>query len=416
MMEPMNTHSRIEKGYQLFFESLLSNSIESVLEAAYKLFDSPILFTDEAYRLLYQIPNKKLQNTVWNTILETKVLPDTIVWSYQKHFLNDKIETYKPFYVNWGNSEDAPHIFGQIYNGTQILGHVSIFLMDQTLKEDDLELTELLINALKINLLRKEKGFEKAKPSLSTYLSDLLDKNSSYQAKHLAIDFIKKKIPGNYTLLVSPLGTRAAEKSTSIYVASEISNRYRSVVSTVQGNCIITLIGEVNPKTFEPKTSKFICTIVDFLSQYELVSGICDCFNDLSEVSSRFQQSFLTAKIAMAKLDTFLGVYSEYVPLHMFLDIAMLTSANEIYLHPVLPKIERYDKENKTDFFNTLKIYSLSMHNKDSAAKQLNIHRNTLLYRLNRIQDIFCVSYEDETTALHLLCSFLLLEANKLLL
>ena len=84
-------------------------------------------------------------------------------------------------------------------------------------------------------------------------------------------------------------------------------------------------------------------------------------------------------------------------------------------MHPALAEIQRYDNANNTDYFNTLRTYSMTMHNKDSAALQLDVHRNTLLYRLNRIKDLFNLSYEDEQTAIHLLCSFLLMDANYLI-
>ena len=50
------------------------------------------------------------------------------------------------------------------------------------------------------------------------------------------------------------------------------------------------------------------------------------------------------------------------------------------------------------------------MHNKDATAIRLSIRRNTLLYRLNRIRDLFDVGYEVENTAIHLLTSYLLLD------
>ena len=82
------------------------------------------------------------------------------------------------------------------------------------------------------------------------------------------------------------------------------------------------------------------------------------------------------------------------------------SDAAEAYIHPALPEIFLYDQKHNTQYFMTLHAYSLSMHNKDAAADTLRIHRNTLMYRLNRIEELFSLPYEDERTALHLLNSF----------
>ena len=41
------------------------------------------------------------------------------------------------------------------------------------------------------------------------------------------------------------------------------------------------------------------------------------------------------------------------------------------------------------------------------------IHRNTLLYRLGRISDLFDLPYEHDQGALNLLCSYLILELGR---
>ena len=65
-----------------------------------------------------------------------------------------------------------------------------------------------------------------------------------------------------------------------------------------------------------------------------------------------------------------------------------------------------YDAANQTEYFRTLQVYSLTLHNKESTARILCIHRNTLLYRLGKISELFHVPYEDQQTALALLNSF----------
>ena len=64
-------------------------------------------------------------------------------------------------------------------------------------------------------------------------------------------------------------------------------------------------------------------------------------------------------------------------------------------LHPSLIKLEDYDRHYNTGLMGTLKQYLICARNITKAAGILNIHRNTLLYRLNRIKEITNLDLEN---------------------
>lgn len=307
--------------------------------------------------------------------------------------------------------EDAPRIFGEVYDEKKIYGHIAIFLLDKKPKADDIKIAQIFIDTLKIEITRKRKEFAGWHTSGSTCLLDLLNKDASHQVKQRAVEILEKKVVGNYTMIVTPMGAKASEKAFATYVVEELLNLYRNVVTVIHDNCIVTLIGEVN-LAIPPETSGFIRHVIEFLAEHNFTSGICDGFEKLREIPLRYRQSYLTAKIAFEKNDFPLGVFKKYAPLQMFYDITH-HDVPEVYIHPQLEKISKYDKINNTEYYETLRIFSLSLHNKEASAQKLAIHRNTLLYRLNRIKDIFELQYDDEKTALYILCSFLLMETNK---
>ena len=158
---------------------------------------------------------------------------------------------------------------------------------------------------------------------------------------------------------------------------------------------------------FQPADNSFIKQILNFLNGHDLVSGISNCFNNLYDIPTYYKQALLTAKLAIKKNDTTLGIYNDYAPMHMFLTLSEDESP-EAYIHPTLEQIRSYDQIHNTEYFNTLRVYSMTMHNKDSTAMRLCIHRNTLLYRLNRIRDLFDVCYENEQTINLFIAAFLL--------
>lgn len=395
--------------YPILFEAMLKGSISAVIEVASDFFNSPVIFTDENYRLICQIPNKPIGEEVWDTLYGTQILSAETIWLYQKVFLNDKTGNYQPFYANFGPVANKPRIFAEVYHGNGVYGHMAIFLGDRALKEGDLAYTKILTDALTILIKNETRKTNKWKSLPGSYLKDMLDVNVSYQLKNYAADYLQENLVGDLVLLVTPIGENAARKSFATYAVSQLYLQYRNIITVIYENCIITLIGEIKINNYDPKNNKIINDISNFLADHNMVSGISDCFCNIHEIPLYYKQAFLTAKLAINDREASLGIYNDYAPKQLYYSIAT-GNIPEAYLHPVLIKLREHDRENKTEYFETLRIYSLKMHNKEASSLELSIHRNTLLYRLNRIGDLFNLPYEDEKVALHLLTSFLLYE------
>jgi DNA-binding PucR family transcriptional regulator len=69
----------------------------------------------------------------------------------------------------------------------------------------------------------------------------------------------------------------------------------------------------------------------------------------------------------------------------------------------MLGRLLRYDGEKNTELVPTLDAF-LRANNATEVAARLNLHRNTLLYRLRRIREITNLDLDDPETrlALHL--------------
>ena len=387
-----------EKAYEIFFNALKEDGIKPLIKAAARLYGRPVLLTDENYRLLYQYPERKLGQNIWDDLYDHGALPPETVWEYQQAFLNGTQKTYEPFYADWGLTEEFPRIFGEVYTSDdRILGHIAIFMMGDSLGPYDLEVAKIFVDALQI----KMSGKTSTNTTNSRYLFDLLSKDTSFQAKTLAISTLTKKLKGDFRLMVTPLGKSAAQKAYAHTAVNRLASFYRNTVSTIYENCIVTLFGEMKANDHEEKERAFLNSVADSLKISYSGNGISSMFTELSEITGRYQQAYYSVMLYPHQTSFYEDVAPE--PLFMMLTASMAVDA---FTHPTLSEIYQYDQVNGTEYFKTLETYSLLMHDKDSSAKQLCIHRNTLLYRLNRINEIFHLSYEDSKTALHLLNSF----------
>ena len=76
-------------------------------------------------------------------------------------------------------------------------------------------------------------------------------------------------------------------------------------------------------------------------------------------------------------------------------------------------KLRDYDKEHKTEYFDTLRTYITCQMNAVKAAKELFIHRSTFLYRMAHIKELVDIDLEDSDQLLYLLLTYKLLEKEK---
>ena len=94
--------------------------------------------------------------------------------------------------------------------------------------------------------------------------------------------------------------------------------------------------------------------------------------------------------------------------LDALVDAIRESSAVDGLLHPALNIIERYDRENQTDLLRTLKVYLENDCNAQKCGRLLFLHRNSLVYRVHRIQEISGCDLSDPTERSYLRISFLL--------
>ena len=77
--------------------------------------------------------------------------------------------------------------------------------------------------------------------------------------------------------------------------------------------------------------------------------------------------------------------------------------------HPALGKLAAYDQEHGTELLKTLKVYMEQDRNSTRAAELLYVHRTTLFRRLEQINELCRLDYEDTEDMYMLRTSFCLL-------
>lgn len=70
--------------------------------------------------------------------------------------------------------------------------------------------------------------------------------------------------------------------------------------------------------------------------------------------------------------------------------------------HPSIIRLKQSDAEDGTQYMRTLQVYVENGFDKRAASEVLHIHRNTLVYRLEKIEELMGISPTDKTLSFFL--------------
>lgn len=118
------------------------------------------------------------------------------------------------------------------------------------------------------------------------------------------------------------------------------------------------------------------------------------------------RKSYLNALEAMELSEkmggqTKLTFYADMIVYHLLGLVQPREQLEEFFNH-VLGRLQKYDQENKADLMSTLEEYFLNGGNITLAAKKKYLHRNTFMYRIEKIKDILKVDFKHPESVLEL--------------
>jgi len=143
--------------------------------------------------------------------------------------------------------------------------------------------------------------------------------------------------------------------------------------------------------------------------EYHLRGGISYPFHALTDVRTAFDQALQTTVLSRSAGGSPIHWYDDYV-IYDLLEKLGTDRKLENYCYPPLAEILAYDRQHNTDYAYTIYVLILSGGRQLEAAKALNIHRSTIQYRLERINNLFGLDLSDNFCLLRLCLSYGILE------
>lgn len=136
------------------------------------------------------------------------------------------------------------------------------------------------------------------------------------------------------------------------------------------------------------------------LVEQRLRAGVSRIFDNILDVRDYYAQARLALEIGLKKdLDECLYFFQD-----LTLEVAAKVLSSQIPPEQIYPEglcsLIEYDEEHESNFVETLRCYLENNCSTSSTSKALFIHKNTLLYRLNKIRGLSDIDFNDSENRL----------------
>ncbi|MDO4313985.1 MAG: helix-turn-helix domain-containing protein, partial [Eubacteriales bacterium] len=311
-----------------------------------------------------------------------------------------------PFIVDWGSCEGAPKIQGVIKVNNIIEGYVTMNCIHHPVTPESMKAMEIIQNVCAFFFKDNDTESSMYHTYQKAFIAELFNGRiqNNRQLDLWFQDTGMKLEPPYRIVTVTTLETN--EKNVLSYIRKTVFQFFPYQLALIQQNVLYILQYnlDISPRT--PNAEKLFHTS---LSKFNAQCGVSNPFCSLLETP--YYQ--LQAEDAMRLGKKFgsgyrIAYYKDYyLPAILSPRIDQMPMCN--YVSPIITVLQKYDALHSTDFFNTLKCYVMNLCSTADTAEELHIHRNTLLYRVKKIEEISGYSLTDPDIFMHVMISFYML-------
>lgn len=174
-----------------------------------------------------------------------------------------------------------------------------------------------------------------------------------------------------------------------------------------QHEALIWMVINLNQAAFS--AADYQEKMAEFSRSGPYLIGQSSVFHDFFRLPGAYKQAEMALEYAHAVQDTTnLYIYDEIAVPYAIMKIRSQISEDAYCCEELFRLIEN-DEKKGTEYYRTLQIYLEHERDLSRVSSLLHIHRSTLTYRINKIEEMLHMPLNDPATRFYLLCCFHLL-------
>lgn len=355
-------------------------TIDELLKAYYEFFPTPMVVIDQNYEIKGQFYIEDVDETFLENVKRGSWSVELI--SLANSFFRNG-ENYQ--IVDTINNEVRRLFYRLTYNDT-ILGYL-VLLESKKIRFEDLDsvLLEHLAKSLtKLLRLQSKEGYGFSQLSFWKALI-----NHTYVRKDIFLSKAAEfKIPLTYNYRILLLSLDKYDNRQDSHLQASLKAILRNFYLIVKENYVIlildkdlseTTVSALNDFLFENHIYAILSSKIIYLYELDvIIDNLIKLFSYLIEVS-----------------DEYCLKYEEENKLLVPLFNAPNNDVILNYINETVLDIYIYDKKNNTAMLDTMYQYLLNNKSLQETSKILFVHKNTVMYRLEKVKDLFNITFDN---------------------
>ncbi len=199
------------------------------------------------------------------------------------------------------------------------------------------------------------------------------------------------------------------------YIASHFKALLTGKAYAIDGPNIVVLLNE--PTSLRLIDTPLFDSLRERAQALGQVIGVSQRFTNILDAPKACANALTAANIGAEMNEN--GIFTrvpdrtvfffwQTMPLAMIRDVNSVTDVQK-YVDPIVSDLIKYDADHNTDYAYSLYCYLTFNCNMSEAAQKANIHKNTMVYRIRRIEEMFNISLTDPFHTFRLHLSFIIL-------
>lgn len=383
--------------------------LDVIIYASEKIFRNPMFIHDHYFYVLAH--SDQLENAdIWETDLRTgmEVVRHGIRNDFQldREYLEGLSERQAVLFS--ANQRGYQILYRNLYSSQRYIGRVLVDEIRSVIQPGDYDVMEYLADFIQETI--KTKGLAKGgyDDQLDQDIRQLLigQLKDNQALLRMMVQRGWRQDDRYRCMKLVPNQTEAFLVSNTA-VVDQLHVLLPDCYSLIHEDSVVVI---VNLTRIDKAINEIVAGLAVFLRDNLIKLGISSEFNGFFQLRSGFRQASIALEQgrrcgSMYWYQYFENYIMEYVAETMTTDMPL-----EMLISDSLNVLKDYDADNNTELYRTLKIYLRLERNLLQTAKQLFIHRSTLSYRIERIQNLTGVDLNDAGERLKLLFSFALEE------
>ncbi|HJD38808.1 MAG TPA: helix-turn-helix domain-containing protein [Candidatus Blautia stercoripullorum] len=387
--------------------------LEELCQLISEVTPNPWYLADASFRV--QAISKSFDveelSVIWRFMKRQNYVPVDVILKLSESGKLKKMNRAKHAYIEEAGPFNFPYISKTIYSVQGIIGHFFIIGAYTRISSYELEIAEFFGNLLNKQVESDSTYMPTLGRYYDNYFIDLIESSDSSGKEILTevFDHLTWKADDSYILLIfrSPKesDSQTAVDGLKIHI---LEKSYPCKAFPYRGDILVILnISKISEKeVFHKQLQNILHTISKNLGGTSGYSEIFKGEKDFSSLNIFYQQAL--ASLSFLENGTFQEPkgYNDIALAYLCKKMSEFLSP-KMFCHPDMEILRQYDAENHTFLEDTVYQYLINEENTMETARQLYIHRNSLLYRLDKIKSLTNINFKDPNDRIRMIFAYI---------